>query len=85
MSYREKVGATPAQQGTDPEEALLPCRWCGQLAKWKHLSMYGARCVPCYRDWLGRPSNTPTLTADQKARLLRSLGRQGDIYNGGGA
>ena len=68
------VATHPQQNETPPEEALLPCRWCVGLAMWKHLSLYGARCVPCYQQWLTEQGSGPTLNAQQRADLLKKLG-----------
>lgn len=69
------VASQQAQQDeVAPEDRMLPCRWCGRLEKWKFLSLYGARCTPCYGQWQREGSTAKVLTPEQKAQLLKRLG-----------
>lgn len=74
MSYRTKAKPEDEAGAVNPEDVMLPCRWCGRLEKWKFLSLYGARCTPCYGHWQRERSTAKVLTPEQKAQLLKRLG-----------
>lgn len=53
------------------------CRWCDRFASWETLSLYGARCRPCYEAWTREAPSGPVLNERQKAELMKRLGRTG--------
>ena len=77
MSYRaaKTRGDDHIAETNNPEDELMQCRWCGGMAKRIDLSMGGARCVPCYRDYLDQGvRHHGALSPDEKRAVLRKLG-----------
>lgn len=61
-----------------PALTLRPCRFCGDATLWETLSMYGALCHPCFRQYIDEAVPTivgrgEVLTREDKREILQSL------------
>jgi len=72
------------QIADEPDE--LPCRYCGRLAPRDSLAAFGARCRPCYEDYLraGPSSNgfmtgRPDTIAQREMRARVKPGKQANV------
>lgn len=69
MKLSEARKATSEAVAVPPGEALMPCLFCGTHTQSRVLSLYGARCDRCYRQYLelGYSGNEPPRQQRQAA------------------
>lgn len=75
-TFDDTAPVADAKPGPKPL-TLTPCRFCNTATIWETLSMYGARCHPCFRRYIDdefpQPTRFEPLTRDEKVALLERM------------